>query len=362
MRERPIQVFKGLDVFELPLPPKPHVCSGNFPLVCAFLSCCWAAASSGFTKGLEEKHPRQSKSWDIFLSQEITFSFFSPTTSKAHEESHEKKAVFSQKSLSRFQAEEPGGSQELGKQGWISEQRLDPAKPFEGLPTLNCSSLAHQHSECFPSLLCIRIKRAGKSCSATAVSFRHHRSAPPEGTSDLTLHTKPQEEPTAARIIQDIIYLKFTFPPIKYNLQESISCSPQQGGTTDTEQQGKEEKSRNLEKNPLWLCFPSPVPIIPSIPILKTQFCCPGDTLNDTEGAANADSCWWKPIPPPGFSPPLSSSLRAISSPCTATSHHHAEKHRAEMSKQKTTSKLMAGIYLNKSSFFTSNVIHTTLI
>lgn len=59
MGERPIQVFQRLDVCELSLPPKPHVWSGNFPLVCAFPSCCWAAASSGFMKGLEEKHPRE---------------------------------------------------------------------------------------------------------------------------------------------------------------------------------------------------------------------------------------------------------------------------------------------------------------
>lgn len=56
-------------------------------------------------------------------------------------------------------------------------------------------------------------------------------------------------------------------------------------------------------------------------------------------------------------SPPRSPRPRALTAPGP-----HAEKHQVKMSKQKKTFKMMASIYLNKSSFFTSNVIHTTLI
>lgn len=114
MGESLIPVFKRLDVFELPLPPKPHVWSGNFPLVCAFLSCCWAAASSGFTKSPGEKQ-RRLVLGHISVTRNNLLILFSPTTSKAHEESHEKR-LFSPKSPCPSSKQRSlDGSHELGK-------------------------------------------------------------------------------------------------------------------------------------------------------------------------------------------------------------------------------------------------------
>lgn len=52
---RPIQVFKRTNVFELSLPLKPHVWSGNFPLVYAFLSLLLCHRIIWFHEGSEGK-------------------------------------------------------------------------------------------------------------------------------------------------------------------------------------------------------------------------------------------------------------------------------------------------------------------
>lgn len=103
--------LKEWNVFELSLPLKPHVWSGNFPLVYAFLSLLRCYRIIWFLAGSEGKISascREGCYWDILLSRKNNLLILFSTTSKEHEKSRGTRLFSTKTSCSISKAEESG--------------------------------------------------------------------------------------------------------------------------------------------------------------------------------------------------------------------------------------------------------------
>lgn len=139
--ERLIQVFKRPNVFELSLPLKPCVWSGNFPLVYSFLSLLLCYRIIWFHEGPEGKTSascREGCYRDILLSRKNNFLILFSTTSKEHEKSLETRLFLPKRPVQFPKQRSLDSSHKLCKQGWVSWAYLNPTEPFQGLPVINC--------------------------------------------------------------------------------------------------------------------------------------------------------------------------------------------------------------------------------
>lgn len=170
MAERPVQIFKRTNVFEPSLPLKPHVWSGNFPLVSAFLSLLLCSRVIWFHEGSEGKlsaSAGKALTETYFCHGKNNLLILFSTTSKEHEKSHETRLFSTKTSCLVSKAEEPGELTQALSARLNFLSIFESNEPFEALPIPNCYSLTSQHkpaSEHFlcVSSLCFRIKSLKK--------------------------------------------------------------------------------------------------------------------------------------------------------------------------------------------------------